>query len=489
MKVFITGSTGFMGRALALRLQRDGHSIVAWVRDEKRAASKLGADVEFLRVDCDDATLARTLGDCGAVVNLAGEPLIGRWTQARRALLTESRVELTERLVDAMASASRAPRVFVSGSAVGYYGDRGDEILTEASTPTDDFLGKLCQQWEQAALRAEDAGVRVVLLRTGIVLGREGGALAKLLTPFRLGLGGPIGSGHQYMPWIHLHDGVETIVRALEDERYSGPINATAPNPVTNRQFARALGSALRRPALLPLPGFVLKAAMGEAASVLLGGQCAMPRKLLELGFPFAFSTIDEALRDIVGGSAAVSIRRLEAATSAISDSSYLASRRPTYELRARTTVHAPIGEVFEFFSCPENLGIMTPANMGFVITNVSGPMEDGTSISYRVRIGGVPVRWKTRIDAWKRGQRFIDAQITGPYACWWHEHRFEADGADGTIMEDRVLYAPPLGLFGRIANRLFISDALRTIFAYRADAIGLRFGESAVQERERIAT
>jgi uncharacterized protein (TIGR01777 family) len=488
MKIFITGATGFIGRALVLRLRRDGHSIVAWVRDEKRAASKLGAGVEFLRVDCDDATLARTLGDCAAVVNLAGEPLIGRWTAARRARLAESRITVTQRLVDAMAAAARVPRVLVSGSAVGYYGDRGDELVGENSTPADDFLARLCRDWERSARRAEDAGVRVVLLRTGIVLGRGGGALARLLPLFRLALGGPIGSGRQYMPWIHLHDEIEIIVRALDDERYGGPINATAPNPVTNRQFARALGSALRRPALLPLPGFAIKTAMGASSSVLLGGQCAMPGKLLELSFPFAFSTIDEALHDILGRSASVGIRPVDAATAAFSDPHYLASRRPTHELRARTTVHAPIGEVFDFFSHPENLGIMTPASMGFAITNVSGPMEDGTSISYCIRIAGVPVRWKTRIDAWEPGQRFVDAQITGPYACWWHEHRFEADGSGRTIMEDRVLYAPPLGLFGRIANGLFISDALRTIFAYRADAIGLRFGESAVREPERVA-
>jgi ligand-binding SRPBCC domain-containing protein len=167
----------------------------------------------------------------------------------------------------------------------------------------------------------------------------------------------------------------------------------------------------------------------------------------------------------------------------------YVTTRQPRYELRARTTVHAPVGEVFEFFSRPENLGTITPSNMGFVITGISGPMGEGTLISYRLRIGGVPLKWKTRIDAWEPGRRFVDAQVTGPYACWWHEHRFEMDETARTIMEDRILYAPPFGIFGRLANHLFIRDALREIFAFRADAISLRFGPArTIEDRGRAS-
>ncbi len=168
--------------------------------------------------------------------------------------------------------------------------------------------------------------------------------------------------------------------------------------------------------------------------------------------------------------------------------SDYLAARRPTCALRARTTVHAPVSEVFEFFSRPENLGILTPASMGFAITSVSGPMEDGALIAYRLRVAGVPMTWTTRIDAWEPGRRFVDAQITGPYACWWHEHRFEADGGERTIMEDRVLYGPPLGILGRAANQLFIKSSLRTIFSFRSDAIRLRFGEGAIADATPVA-
>ncbi len=308
MHVFIAGSTGFIGRALVLRLRRDGHHLTAWVRDEARARSRLGAEIDLLPISGDDAAMRETLASCDAVVNLAGEPLIGRWTTRRRAQIVESRVQLTERIVRAMEQTANRPTVLISGSAVGYYGDRGDEVLAEDSAPDDDFLGNLCQDWERAALRAEDFGVRVVALRTGIVLGRDGGALSKLMPPFRLGLGGPIGSGRQYMPWIHLHDHVEIVAKALGDARYTGPVNATAPSPVTNKEFAKALGRALHRPAFAPLPGFVLKAALGEAASVLLTGQRAVPEKLDRLGFPFQYEVLDAALTDIVGQASEVEI-------------------------------------------------------------------------------------------------------------------------------------------------------------------------------------
>jgi uncharacterized protein (TIGR01777 family) len=314
MRIFITGATGFIGRALVLRLQRDGHALSALVRDVQRARSRIGADVALVAADADNDEFAEALLHADAVVNLAGEPLIGRWTARRRARMFDSRVRLTERLVAAMRATGTPPRVLVSGSAVGYYGDRGDEVLTEENPPGDDFLAELCSEWERAAFGAEHLGVRVLTVRTGIVLGRDGGALAKLLTPFRLGVGGRLGGGRQYMPWIHLHDYVDVISAALADERYSGAVNATAPAPVTNREFTRALGAAVRRPAFLPVPGLALKAALGEASTVLLASQRALPKRLEELGFGFRFSTIDPALADIVARPSPVEFRAAEGA-------------------------------------------------------------------------------------------------------------------------------------------------------------------------------
>ena len=236
------------------------------MRSPARARGLLGADVELVRADTAPNGLVGAIERSDAVVNLAGEPLMGcRWTAARRAVLESSRIAVTEQLVRAMAEAKSRRRVFISGSAVGYYGDRTDEPLTEASSTADDFLSRLCRRWERAAQEAARLGARVVLLRTGLVLGRAGAALAHVLPPFQLGVGGPVGSGKQYPPWVHLHDLVKIIAVALADERYRGPVNGVAPEQTTSRSFARALGRALHRPAILPLPALALKAIFGRA--------------------------------------------------------------------------------------------------------------------------------------------------------------------------------------------------------------------------------
>ncbi len=470
MRVFVTGATGFIGRALVPLLQREGHSVMAWARSERRARDLLGAAVEIIPAGAGSEALVPALERSDAVVNLAGEPLMGgRWTAARRAILADSRIEVTGQLVRAMAAAKMRPRVFISGSAVGYYGDRGDERLTETSASGDGFLAGLCREWEAAAQPAELLGVRVVLLRTGVVLGRAGGALAQMLPPFQFGLGGPVGSGTQYLPWIHLHDLVKIIAVVLADDRYRGPVNGVAPGEATSRSFARALGRALHRPARLPLPALALKAIFGRAATVLLASQRVQPRALDERRFEFDFPTLDAALADIVGG-AQVTISRAQSRPEGAGEA--------RYELRTRTVIDAPLDEAFAFFSKAANLGVITPAAMGFSIQGQVPPMAQGAAIDYRVRVGPLPVRWRTRITRWEPGRSFVDLQEAGPYRFWSHEHTFQADGAR-TVMEDRVYYAPPLGILGRVANRLFISPTLKDIFRYRGDVIRLRFGTS----------
>ena len=303
MQVFITGATGLIGAPLTVRLRERGHDVAAWVRSAGRARAVLGPDVELIPAG-DDRALQGAVERTDAIVNLAGEPVAGgRWTKRRKRALVESRVTLTGRLVDAIERASSRPSVLLSGSAVGLYGDRGDEPLGEDSAPGNDFLARLCFDWEAAARRAEPLGVRVVLLRTGVVLAPSGGALAKMLPIFRAGLGGPVGSGRQRMPWIHLHDEVELALTALEDERYHGPLNATAPAPVTNAELTRAIGRALGRPTVLRVPPLVVRAVFGEAADVLVGGQRAEPRRALALGFRHRFTDLDAALDDLLGAS------------------------------------------------------------------------------------------------------------------------------------------------------------------------------------------
>ncbi len=470
MRVFVSGATGFIGRALIPLLQRDGHSVVAWVRSETAARSLLGAEVERVPADAGLDALVTALERCDAVVNLAGAPLMGgRWTAARRAILTDSRVNVTGHLVRAMTAAKTRPSVFISGSAVGYYGDRADEPLTETSSAGDDFLARLCQQWEEAAQQAETLGVRVVRLRTGVVLGRAGGALAQMLPPFEFGLGGPVGSGRQYLPWIHLHDLVKIVAVALVDERYRGPVNGVAPEQATSRSFARALGRALHRPAVLPLPALALKAIFGQAATVLLASQRVEAPALGQCEFSFAFPTLDAALADIVGG-ASVTISPAQARPEG--------AAKARYELRTRTVINAPLADTFSFFSKAENLGLITPAAMKFRVHGEIPLMAEGAAIDYRVSVGPLPMRWRSRITTWEPGRRFVDLQEVGPYRLWWHEHTFQTD-AGRTVMEDRVYYAPPFGILGRLANRLFIGPTLKKIFQYRGDVIRLRFGVS----------
>ena len=477
MKVFVTGATGFIGRALVLALRQKGHSVVAWVRSEKRARALLGDDIELHLIEDSDQALPEALSSCQAVVNLAGESIFGkRWSKTRRKAIIDSRVSLTSRLANAVGSAKCPPEVFISGSAVGFYGDRGNEEIDEDSEPGGDFLALLCREWEQAALNVCSPSTRVVCLRTGIVLGQGGGALDAMLRVFKVGLGGPLGNGSQFVPWIHLEDCISLILLALKDQKLSGPINVVGPAPVTQRVLARTLGKVLRRPSLLPAPRVALRAIMGEAASALLSGQRCYPRKAQASGAPFRFESIESALKDLIIPQG-VDITTVDLdSPPPLGDPAYLSARPPRYFLRARAVVDAPLGEVFSFFSKPANLGILTPPKVGFTIHQMEGSMGQGARIEYRLRIAGFPLRWRSHIERWDHEKVFVDSQERGPYHSWWHEHHFEAK-EDQTILEDRVYYSPPLGLLGRLANRMFIAAQLRETFHYRAAAIRLRFG------------
>lgn len=298
MHILLTGGTGLMGRALCRHWAQQGHRLTVWSRRPQQVAALCGAGVRGIgRLE----ELPEEPLD--AVVNLAGAPIADRpWTRKRKALLWASRISLTEQLLAWLETREHKPRVLLSGSAVGWYGDGGERELHEDSPQVcDDFAAQLCGAWEETALRAQELGIRVVLLRTGLVLAKEGGMLKRLLPPFKLGLGGPLGSGRQWMPWIHLADQIALIDFLLQHEQASGPYNACAPQPVRNRQFSQALGRALGRPAIMPAPAFVLRLLLGELAGLLLGGQRALPIRLQQAGFSFRFTHLDAALEDLLG--------------------------------------------------------------------------------------------------------------------------------------------------------------------------------------------
>ncbi|MGW1077830.1 TIGR01777 family oxidoreductase [Streptomyces sp. NPDC002537] len=292
MRIAITGSSGLIGSALVRSLTADGHEAVRLVRRPPRNRNEVAWDPERQRVDTDG------LAGCDGVVHLAGAGVGDRrWTAAYKKEIRDSRVLGTAALAEALASLDAPPRVLVSGSAIGVYGDTGDRAVDEDAPPGHGFLADLCQEWEEAAGPAAEAGVRTVFARTGLVVAREGGAWAKLFPLFRLGLGGRLGDGHQYWSFIALHDHVSALRHLLDTETLAGPVNLTAPRPVTNREVTEVMGRVLRRPTLLPAPAPALRLALGEMAGDVLGSQRVLPRRLLDSGFSFAFPDVESAVR------------------------------------------------------------------------------------------------------------------------------------------------------------------------------------------------
>ncbi|MBR9885455.1 MAG: TIGR01777 family protein [Oceanospirillales bacterium] len=296
MRVLITGGTGFIGRQLVKALLTRGDSV--GVLSRRPESAQLDSRVQLY------SELPQVQGHVDAVVNLAGAPIADRrWSEKRKALLMESRITLTEQLVEWMRGAVQPPAVLISGSAIGYYGSQGDRELDEKAATKGGFAHDLCALWEAQAMKAAEFGVRVCCIRTGVVLGPGGGALAKMLPAFRLGLGGAMGTGRQWMAWIHRDDEVAAILHLLDHNTLSGAFNLTAPSPVTNEEFSKTLASVLNRPAFFRVPAVVLELMMGEASELVLKGQRVVPTRLLESGFRFRYTSLKEALTQVVKGS------------------------------------------------------------------------------------------------------------------------------------------------------------------------------------------
>lgn len=306
MRVFVAGATGLVGSRLVARLlQRDDAVAVLTRRPEAARAKWSDACTVVAGDPMQTGPWTASINDCDAVINLVGEGIFNRrWSASFKELLRTSRVQSTQNIVDALkknpTKAAGQPKLLVNASAIGYYGATRDEELTESSPPGNDFLASACVEWENAARQAGAAGVRVVIVRVGVVLDREGGALKKMLLPFKMFMGGPTGSGKQWLSWIHHEDLVGMILLALDDARAAGPMNGVAPNPVTNKNFARALGRALHRPAFMPTPAFGLRLMLGQVASVITSGQRVLPRNALDLGYVFKFPDLDAALQNVL---------------------------------------------------------------------------------------------------------------------------------------------------------------------------------------------
>ena len=302
MRVTVTGATGLIGSKLIAKLKARGDEVTVLSRSPDKARATLGSGWDVVRWDPGEGPAPReALDGRDGVIHLAGEPVAQRWNEKSKARIRASRETGTRNLVAGLRAADPRPRVLVSSSAVGYYGPHGDEELPESSPAGHDFLARVCVAWEHEAEAAAELGLRVVRVRTGVVLDPDGGALKTMLPPFKLGAGGPVAGGRQFMPWIHVDDVVGILLQALDDSTWTGAVNAAAPTPVTNKTFSKALGRALKRPAFAPVPALAIKALYGEMAEIVTKGQRVVPERTLALGYRFEHADLDEALRSALG--------------------------------------------------------------------------------------------------------------------------------------------------------------------------------------------
>ncbi len=447
MNILLTGGTGWIGKSLGVELVRRGHKIIGLSRDVKKAKRMAPYPATWLEWAVGESSLPAELDGrmpIDAVINLVGEPVAGgkRWTEAVKKEIELSRVQPTAQLA-AFVMRHKIP-VFVSASAIGYYGERGDEVLTEVSRVGQGFLAKVCEDWETSAFLAKSVA-RCVCLRIGIVLGRGGGALEKMVPLFQMGLGGPLGSATQWMSWIHYQDVERLLLECLENPKVQGVVNATAPQPVRQKEFATTLARVLKKPALLKTPEFVVKALFGELAQVVLSSQRVLPQVAQEQGFLFSFPHLAGALADLLAPES-----------------------NKECVLEEQQFINRKLEEVFPFYASEKNLERLTPPFLHFlVLAKNTETLQEGTLIDYRLKLFGIPFYWRTQILHWQPPQQFVDQQLTGPYKLWHHTHRFEVLGS-GTLITDRVRYQVPLGDLGAWVAGWKVKQMVKEIFSYR---------------------
>lgn len=440
MRVLITGATGLIGKEVGKALAEKGHELFVVSRSREKSLEQLPFPCEIIEGDLSLGPIKDSrLDSIEGVVHLMGEKVAGRWNEEKKQRIHDSRILGTRYLVQSLPASLK---VFVSGSAMGFYGDTGDVEVSEEQASGQDFLARVCVDWEAEAAKAPG---RKVFVRTGIVLSREGGALDQMYLPFRTGLGGVLGKGEHWMSWIHLKDITGLFVFALENEKVQGPLNGAAPNPVRNRDFTKAFVNALGSRQGPAVPLFALNVLFGEMAQVILASCRLSAAKAREWGYRFHFSDIEDALGEIC------------------------APFKNGEELFvAEQFVPAPPEKLFPFFKEAKNLEQITPPTLSFSIEKMSTPdIGQGTLIDYRLKIHGVPAKWKTEIDEWQPPYKFVDNQLKGPYRLWHHTHEFRPF-CGGTLMVDRVRYRLPLGFVGWLVSGHFVRKDVEGIFAFR---------------------
>ncbi len=444
MKIVLTGATGLVGEALGQRLVREGFEVVALTRPGSRRPSHYPCAI-FEWDSLRTAAPREALLGADVVIHLAGENISsGRWTKARKKALRDSRVLSAENLRLGLDQADVKPKVFISASGVGVYGDRADSELTEAAPVGDDFLASLCQEWEAAAdlIKAD----RTVKARFGVVLSLEGGFLREVAPLFSMLGASRLGSGRQWFSWIHMEDLIEGLLFAIREPKLQGAVNMVAPSPLLNSDLTQDLAHALKTFRAPAVPGFALKLLYGELTQALLGSQRTIPEKLMNLGFQWKYPTFKKAM-----------------------DAIYHDLRAGEMKLVFAQWVAASGQQVWPFFSSEKNLERLTPPFLNFhVVGKSTEQIEQGTMIDYRLKMHGLPMRWRSEITQWTPEISFVDEQRKGPYKTWRHLHEFIPLGS-GTLLQDTIRLKPPMGWAGRAAALKLIINEVETIFAYRA--------------------
>lgn len=441
MKIAITGASGLIGKKVIHALLKNKNKVIALVRSAHKLP-ELPEEAIFTWSDSIEVP-AEAIQGCDAVIHLAGEGIADqRWTEERKKRIWDSRLNSTKSLIRTLKNLPEAqrPKILISGSAIGIYSD-SDDAQDETSKYGTNFLSKLCIEWEKCALEASDLGIRTTILRTGLVLSDQGGLLDKTAPVV-------LGSGKQWMSWIHIDDYVNFVILALRNSAVSGIYNLTAPNPVTNEEFTKIYAKIKGFPVTVSAPEFVLKIVLGELSQAVLSNQKVFPKKLMNESFQFKFENVTSALKNLIG------------------------DRKLTENLFiARQFVPLKRNQVFSYFSKAENLETLTPSFLNFKILTKSTPMiEKGTLIDYTLKIHGVPVKWRTLIQDWNPDQSFVDYQLKGPYKKWHHLHTFE-EVEGGTLICDQVIFEIPGWLFGKALLPLIRRD-IESIFSFRQKKI-----------------
>lgn len=449
MQILLTGATGLIGKQLGLALVRKGHELIVISRDAKRTQQQLPFPCQIIEGDLTAGPLSnQLLKQVEGVIHLAGENVgDGRWTQHKKQKIFDSRVIGTKNLFKTIHGLDSI-KCLVSASAIGFYGHRNSDLLAEDSPAGSGFLAEVCQKWEQV-LQENSTDIRIVVLRLGLILSEQGGALLKMLTPFQNHLGGVLGSGEQWMSWIHLDDVVQIFIRAIEDTKISGIYNCVAPNPVPNSEFTQLLCKNLSTRQGPAAPAMAIKFLLGEMGELVLNSQKVSSEKLLQTGYQFLYPSLNAALEK--------SCQNYKEGCSLIFSEQYIPET---------------LENIFSFFSKAENLQEITPKFLDFkIISKSTQEIQPGTLITYSMKLHGFPIQWKTLIKEYVPNKYFIDNQEQGPYSLWYHRHEFERVG-NGTLIRDIVKYKLPMGLIGKNLVGAFVAKDVQKIFDYRRKTI-----------------